>query len=349
MSIGIGQRNEGATRIQIGERNDDGNWIKTIYPSIFNMSAGENALICLFCEIVRQFDKIHPNAHIQTASGVLLIDEIDKHLHIQMQKEVLPRLIQLFPNVQFIISSHSPFATMGLEENVPTKTRTKIIDLDLNGITSDLSATRVFSEGYNAMVEKNNQYKVMYETLKFKVEPIKLQIVTEGNNDKHIKKAIEMLDPSLLDRLEFCFNGNTGWEQLKKGYDAISSSRPQAKYLFVFDCDSGDSVNQLLENDNFFRFRLIKNDKNDKVKKGIENLYPPELFCDNYYTETTKTNDYGAISRIQEFDKNAFLATILNDADLAHFQNFQPLLEKIKSILANIETQQNTEEEPTHE
>lgn len=42
-------------------------------------------------------------------SGIAIIDEIDVHLHISLQKKVLPFLIKAFPKVQFIVSTHSPF------------------------------------------------------------------------------------------------------------------------------------------------------------------------------------------------------------------------------------------------
>ena len=41
--------------------------------------------------------------------GIVLIDEIENHLHLSLQRSILPFLIGLFPNVQFVVSSHSPF------------------------------------------------------------------------------------------------------------------------------------------------------------------------------------------------------------------------------------------------
>jgi predicted ATP-binding protein involved in virulence len=40
--------------------------------------------------------------------GVVLIDEIDLHLHPKWQRMVVSRLVEVFPNCQFIISTHSP-------------------------------------------------------------------------------------------------------------------------------------------------------------------------------------------------------------------------------------------------
>ena len=89
--LGIGRRNAGLSRIAIMKREEN----ILVYPSIFNMSSGELSLLSLFGELVKQTDKIYNI--IQVVSGIVLIDEIDKHLHIKLQKEILPKLIKLFP------------------------------------------------------------------------------------------------------------------------------------------------------------------------------------------------------------------------------------------------------------
>ena len=43
-----------------------------------------------------------------TARGLLLIDEVDLHLHPKRQRELLSRLDQQFPNFQFVVTTHSP-------------------------------------------------------------------------------------------------------------------------------------------------------------------------------------------------------------------------------------------------
>lgn len=41
--------------------------------------------------------------------GVVLIDELEAHLHIELQRKILPFLTKFFPRVQFIISAHRIF------------------------------------------------------------------------------------------------------------------------------------------------------------------------------------------------------------------------------------------------
>ena len=47
--------------------------------------------------------------------GIVLIDEVEAHLHLSLQRRVLPILTGLFPNVQFIVTTHSPFVLSSIE------------------------------------------------------------------------------------------------------------------------------------------------------------------------------------------------------------------------------------------
>ena len=175
--------NRGTLRLGIGKRSNPGQRISvmldtkngpssTYYPSIFNISAGEACIITMFGEILRQADNLGKYSDI---SGIVIIDEIDKHLHIKLQKEILPRLFGVFPNIQFILSSHSPFVSMGLANNLPM--RSKIIDLSGGkGIEITPQENPLYEEVYQMMLNENEQYKKMYEALKASRKEYKLLV-----------------------------------------------------------------------------------------------------------------------------------------------------------------------------
>ena len=50
--------------------------------------------------------------------GIVLIDEIETHLHLGLQKIIMPLLTKVFPNIQFIITTHSPFVLNSMENAV---------------------------------------------------------------------------------------------------------------------------------------------------------------------------------------------------------------------------------------
>lgn len=48
-------------------------------------------------------------------TGIVWIDEIETHLHLDLQKKILDLLTTIFPNVQFIVITHSPFILNSME------------------------------------------------------------------------------------------------------------------------------------------------------------------------------------------------------------------------------------------
>lgn len=220
LRFGVGPRGFGVTRIQILESTENG---KMIYPTIFNLSSGESSLLCLFGELLRQADNNQNNVQLHDITGIVLIDEVDKHLHIKLQKEVLPVLFKLFPNVQFIVSSHSPFLSMGLAEII--QERSKIIDLDNYGITKDPTTNDLYLEVYNMMVSDNERFIEELQSIQEQIQSTKkLQIITEGKNTEYIEKAIVVLDPKLFTEIQIIKGSEdkTGDQQLKNAFDILS-------------------------------------------------------------------------------------------------------------------------------
>lgn len=158
LRLGIGKRTNPSSRITI-MLDKKGEPSATLYPTIYNISSGEAAVLTIFGEILRQSDNINK---LNQATGIVLIDEIDKHLHIKIQKEVLPQLINLFPNIQFIVSTHSPFVSMGFMQTL--KDRCSLIDVK-NGNRTELFNESLYEEVYEMMIAENDNYKKLWEKL----------------------------------------------------------------------------------------------------------------------------------------------------------------------------------------
>jgi hypothetical protein len=95
--------------------------------------------------------------------GIVLIDEIETHLHVELQKRVLPFLIEMFPKMQFIVSTHSPFVITSVSDAV-------VYDLEKQQRLEDLSAYSYDgiieyyfnSDKYSIEIkDKFNQYKIL--------------------------------------------------------------------------------------------------------------------------------------------------------------------------------------------
>ena len=58
------------------------------------------------------------DAPLAEICGIVIIDEVDVHLHIIQQTQFLPKSIKLFPKIQFILTTHSPFFILGLNKQL---------------------------------------------------------------------------------------------------------------------------------------------------------------------------------------------------------------------------------------
>ena len=249
LRFGVGNRGMGSMRIQI-VKHDNG---QSVYPTIFNLSSGESSMLCLFGELLRQADNYKNNIQLNEITGIVLIDEVDKHLHIKLQKEVLPRLFNLFPNVQFILSSHSPFLSMGLAEEV--QDRTKIVDLDNFGISTDPTSNELYQEVYNMMISENSRFKDLYQSLSTRISDGNLPlIITEGKTDtQHIKKAKEVLNITNCECEFYEITDDWGDSRLKVLLEQLSKVKQSRKIIGVFDRDVKSIVNLIEVGDQVFK------------------------------------------------------------------------------------------------
>lgn len=281
--IGIGSRTAGASRVAIAKMNGE-----VIYPSIFNISSGESAILCIFGEILRQADKIN---QLTTVKGVVLIDEIDKHLHIKLQKEVLPVLFKFFPNIQFIVSSHSPFLNMGLADQ-PQET-SQIIDLDNGGIITSPTNNDLFREVYDMMINENNRFAEKYDEI---IQQIKIGtkplIITEGKTDyKHIQKAQTVLGIPDLDLEYYQVQDSWGSSKLKEMLENLSKVKQARKIIGIFDRDEPEYLNYLESNNQSYKSYGESNVYAFAIPLVNEDQYGDKISIEHYYKRENLTKE----------------------------------------------------------
>ncbi|PWE47951.1 AAA family ATPase [Pseudomonas prosekii] len=76
-----------------------------------DLSDGQRGMVALFADIARRMCILNPHMGknvLKNTSGVVIIDELDIHLHPAWQRSIVPALRAAFPKVQFIAASHSP-------------------------------------------------------------------------------------------------------------------------------------------------------------------------------------------------------------------------------------------------
>lgn len=81
------------------------------------LSDGERSLLAIMIDLCRRLVLANPELHdpLQGA-GVVLVDEIELHLHPRWQREVVEKLRRTFPRIQFVLTTHSPFVVQTLRD-----------------------------------------------------------------------------------------------------------------------------------------------------------------------------------------------------------------------------------------
>lgn len=90
--------------------------------------------------------------------GLVLIDEIETHLHVDLQKKILPFLTSFFPKIQFIVTTHSPFVISSVSNAVICDLETGVRVDDLSGYSYDALIESYFnSDKYSDEVKRKIQ------------------------------------------------------------------------------------------------------------------------------------------------------------------------------------------------
>lgn len=323
---------------QISVMKNEKSWI----PNLFQLSTGEMQLLNLFLSIVRDYDL--SNGQFQNLSdvkGIVIIDEIDSHLHAIHQKEILPELIALFPNVQFIITTHAPLFLLGMEEKFGSN-YFEIINMPSGNkiVASDFSE---FLSAYDAFKSTTRHREEVQDELEKHAKPI---LYVEGDYDiRYLKKAAELHNKNdLLDALTIKDGGGYGnLDKVWKSYDNALSEVLPNKVILLYDCDTNKQNN----NKNLVYKRIIPSVDDHPIKIGIENLFPavtieklekempqcidiqPEFISKVRGVESRQP----AIKSVNKDEKGNMCNWLIDHGDHSDFAHFDSIFQLIEDIL----------------
>jgi predicted ATP-binding protein involved in virulence len=117
------------------------------------LSDGYSAVMRIITEIMLRMEGRQNSAY--DLEGIVLIDEIETHLHVELQKKILPFLCDFFPRIQFIVSTHSPFVLSSVENAVICDLQNRIVTEDLSGYSYDTLIESYFkSDKYSDIVKR---------------------------------------------------------------------------------------------------------------------------------------------------------------------------------------------------
>ena len=134
-------------------------------PFSFNeLSDGYSSLIYIVSDLILRMDKnwlLEDKISEYDYQGIVLIDELETHLHIELQKKIFPFLTKFFPKIQFIVTTHSPYILNSIS-NAKAYDLERQVELDnLSGFSSDDLAEGYFeADAYSDELKNSlNRYE----------------------------------------------------------------------------------------------------------------------------------------------------------------------------------------------
>lgn len=256
--FGLNFRSAYGSRFNIFEENES----TVLVPTLDALSTGQSALFNIFATIVRYADSknINSSINLNEIEGIVVIDEIELHLHSKLQREVLPKLLKLFPKIQFVITTHSPLFLLGMDEYYG-KNEYCIYQMPKGELIFS-ECFNEFQRAYTYMTQTEKHHSEIRNAINNRTQ--KTLIVTEGATDwRHLKAALLALQSGNEDNsykdldiefLEYNPKNSHSEEYIKldmscshlvtmcKEFAKVKQSR---KVIFIADADDKNTTQQL--------------------------------------------------------------------------------------------------------
>ena len=308
--------------------------------SIQSLSAGQSTLLSIFGTLVRQHDQSNNEygLDIDKVTGICIIDEADVNLHIDLQSNVLPKLMSLFPNIQFIISTHSPLILTGLNK-LYGEDGLQIIDMP-SGTEIGVDAYSEFTNALNVFKNTRKFEYLLLERMRSASIPI---VFVEGETDEfYLNKACEFLGRAdILSKCRIEWIGrnseqgaeNTGATALENLEKFLKAKKDiiREPILLLYDNDQKKSHG----NYPGYSVRKVKsNPDNEIVKNGIENLLSVNKeFVDGYFIKKPFDNGNGRRGTHENLDKMALCKHLIDEGSAEIFDKFHLVYDEIEDFL----------------
>lgn len=169
--------------------------------NVGQLSDGEKCTMALFGDLARRLAIANPKMENPLlGEGVVLIDEVELHMHPSWQRTILCKLEETFPNIQFIITTHSPIVLSEADDrfklffltsngkNNEVIEFTRMDGFDANYILEEFMNTKSMNVNTERLID--SMYEDVYEKRYLEAEQKIQQLVTlVGENNKDVIEA----------------------------------------------------------------------------------------------------------------------------------------------------------------
>lgn len=135
--------------------------------SIAQLSEGDKCILAMVGDLARKLAIANPKRENPLdGEGIVLIDEVDLHLHPTWQSKIMHLLIDTFPNIQFIVTTHSPkilgeitdeaeiFEIYEEDGNVSVRKQPSMSGWDANSILNKFMHTRALNKQTEELIDQ---------------------------------------------------------------------------------------------------------------------------------------------------------------------------------------------------
>ncbi|WP_342989686.1 MULTISPECIES: AAA family ATPase [Bacteroides] len=146
------------------------------------LSAGYSAALDIVADLILKMQSQDNVVRAYEKEGIVLIDEIETHLHLELQRMILPMLTAIFPNIQFIVTTHSPFILNSLENAVA-------FDLEHREPIEDLTdySYEALAEGYFGVRTDSSEIQMRLQRLEELIRAEQLSVSDKSELDMYLK------------------------------------------------------------------------------------------------------------------------------------------------------------------
>jgi hypothetical protein len=186
----------------VSEVDSDGIWVISSghrFP-LREMSDGYRSIAALVVDLIKQLHDCYGDLHFEvrdgvpmlTSPGVVIIDEVDAHLHVSWQRQIGTWLKTHFPNIQFIVTTHSPYICQAADPGGLIRLPGPSEDEPPEVVDQDLYDRVVYGSGDDAVLSElfglETPYSERAEELRKELVPLEMSVLAGEAGEADIER-----------------------------------------------------------------------------------------------------------------------------------------------------------------
>lgn len=176
-------------------------------------SDGYRTVTALVVDLLKQihdaYGELQTDGNVITAPGVVIIDEVDAHLHVSWQQRIGGWLTAHFPNIQFIVTTHSPYICQAADPGGLIRLPGPEEQLPPHVVDQDLYERVVYGSGDDAVLTElfglDSAYSEQAERLRKQLVELEVKVIAGKADEREVKRYKELrekLTSSLTARVD---------------------------------------------------------------------------------------------------------------------------------------------------